>query len=440
MNEPPDLGRRGARAACSPPPPNRWARKSVPLREAFGRTLARDLARRRTQPPFANSAMDGYAVRAADAAAPPARLRLIGESAAGHAFAGASAPARRCGFSPARRCRTAPTRSSFRRTRGARAASVTLRASVAPRRQRARAPGIDFAEGEVLLAGGSAARRRATSRSPRPRNHPDCTSRAAPRVAILATGDELVAPGEPLGPAQIVASNNFAVAGTRRRRGRRADRSRHRARRPGALWREASRPRATAQRRRAGDARRRLGRRSRSRAEGAGRRRHGARLLAHRDAAGQAADARPARRDARARPARQSDLVDGLRRCCSCGRCCARWSAIPPPAPIPANPPASPSPCPPTASRQDYMRATLARDGDGALARRARAIRIPRSSRRSRAPQALIMRAPRAAGRRSRRSLPHHPTGTDGGLAARRGVCAQWRLSTESRDASQASI
>src|SRR5580692_176017 len=58
----------------------------VSLNDAHGRVLAQDLAALRTQPPAAVSAMDGYAVRAADVASVPARLRLIGEVAAGHPF------------------------------------------------------------------------------------------------------------------------------------------------------------------------------------------------------------------------------------------------------------------------------------------------------------------------------------------------------------------
>ena len=60
--------------------------ENVPLAQAHGRVLAADLTALRTQPPAAVSAMDGYAVRAADVAAVPARLRLIGEVAAGHPF------------------------------------------------------------------------------------------------------------------------------------------------------------------------------------------------------------------------------------------------------------------------------------------------------------------------------------------------------------------
>src|SRR6185312_1568784 len=60
----------------------------VPLKQAVGRVLAEDVAALRTQPPAALSAMDGYAVRAADVAKAPATLRVVGEIAAGHPFAG----------------------------------------------------------------------------------------------------------------------------------------------------------------------------------------------------------------------------------------------------------------------------------------------------------------------------------------------------------------
>ena len=62
--------------------------ESVPIEEALGRVLAAPLAARLTQPPFDASAMDGYAVKAADLTRIPARLRVIGESAAGHPFGG----------------------------------------------------------------------------------------------------------------------------------------------------------------------------------------------------------------------------------------------------------------------------------------------------------------------------------------------------------------
>ena len=79
-----------ARVLASVPDP--LGEELVPLAEAFGRTLARDVVARRFQPPFANSAMDGYALRAADAAGAQARLTVVGEAAAGRPFAGRLEP------------------------------------------------------------------------------------------------------------------------------------------------------------------------------------------------------------------------------------------------------------------------------------------------------------------------------------------------------------
>ena len=59
--------------------------QSVPLQNALGRVLVRDIVASRDQPPFMSSAMDGYALRSADA---PGRLQVAGESAAGHGFEG----------------------------------------------------------------------------------------------------------------------------------------------------------------------------------------------------------------------------------------------------------------------------------------------------------------------------------------------------------------
>jgi molybdopterin molybdotransferase len=80
--------------------------ENIALEAAYGRVLAHDLKALRTQPPFPNSAMDGYALRSADTAAAPVTLTLVGESAAGRAFEGVGA----------RQCPRAPTPSSFRRT------------------------------------------------------------------------------------------------------------------------------------------------------------------------------------------------------------------------------------------------------------------------------------------------------------------------------------
>src|SRR5271163_2769880 len=76
-----------ARVIASGAPP--LEEETVALEQAYGRVLVRDLMALRTQPPFPNSAMDGYALRAADTAAAPLALMVIGESSAGRAFKGA---------------------------------------------------------------------------------------------------------------------------------------------------------------------------------------------------------------------------------------------------------------------------------------------------------------------------------------------------------------
>ena len=182
--------------------------EEVALAQAFGRTLAAPLVAGRTQPPFANSAMDGYALRAADAGG---RLRVVGESAAGRGFAGA------IGAGEAARIFTGaplpPGADAVALQEDAQRDGefVTLNAPVGLG-DNIRGVGLDFREGETLLAAG----RRLSPRDVAliaAANRPSVLVTRKPRVAILATGDELRAPGEALGPAQIVASNNVFVAG-----------------------------------------------------------------------------------------------------------------------------------------------------------------------------------------------------------------------------------
>jgi molybdopterin molybdotransferase len=197
-----------ARVLASASPPTEPEMAAV--EDALGRTLARDLHALRTQPPFANSAMDGYALRAVDTAPVPARLTVIGGSAAGRGFEGA------VGANQAVRIFTgAPM------PKGADAVVIqenalrdgdflVVKDSETPGRN-VRDAGIDFAEGELLLSAG----RRLTPRDlalAAAANHPALAVRRRPRVAVLATGDELVRPGQAIGPAQIVASNNYAIA------------------------------------------------------------------------------------------------------------------------------------------------------------------------------------------------------------------------------------
>jgi molybdopterin molybdotransferase len=184
--------------------------ETVPLSQGYGRTLADDLAAKRTQPPKAVSAMDGYALRAKDARAPGSRLAIIGDSAAGRGFLG------KLGAGEAVRIFTgAPLpegadtiviQEDAKRdgTSVVIDGPVKLQAYIRP-------AGLDFSEGEVLLRAGTrlGASEIALAAA---MNHADLEVAGRPRVAILATGDELVMPGSDPGPDQIVASNPFATA------------------------------------------------------------------------------------------------------------------------------------------------------------------------------------------------------------------------------------
>ena len=183
----------------------------VALQEARGRVLARDLMALRTQPPFANSAMDGYAVLAADTSAAPAALGVIGEAAAGSSFGERVAPGQAVRIftgAPLPEGADAVVVQEDVRREGARvtlAAPVSAGANVRPE-------GLDFRDGEALVRAGRRLGPRDVALAAAA-NHVALPVRRRARVAILATGDELVAPGETPSPSQIVASNNFAVAG-----------------------------------------------------------------------------------------------------------------------------------------------------------------------------------------------------------------------------------
>jgi molybdopterin molybdotransferase len=185
------------------------AAETVPLAASGGRVLARPVHARLTQPPADVSAMDGYAVRAADAAA-GAVLRVVGSAPAGHPFAGA------VGSGEAVRIFTGAVlpagADAILLQEDAEAAEGRVRVGEAVRPDRwIRRRGLDFEAGELLLPAG----RRLTARDvglAAAANHPWLAVHRRPRIGILATGDEIALPGEPVPPGGIVSSNAHALA------------------------------------------------------------------------------------------------------------------------------------------------------------------------------------------------------------------------------------
>ena len=187
--------------------PRPLAAEQVALPQALGRVTANPIIARRTQPPLAVSAMDGYAVRASEL---PGSLRVTREIAAGQhdprdlqpgeavrIFTGAPLP---------------PGADAIAIQENAIAVEGGVRFDDGIDSGRyVRAAGLDFHEGSELVPAGRII-------SPRNiaviagGNHPWVKVHRRPRIAIVATGDEIRAPGEPLGPAQIVSSNNLALS------------------------------------------------------------------------------------------------------------------------------------------------------------------------------------------------------------------------------------
>lgn len=171
--------------------------EDVPLADAAGRVLAADVRAREDRPRAAESAMDGYAVRAADTGDPPVTLRLAGESRAGTPLGGELAPGTAARISTGALLPTgadAVIRQEDTEPAGPRA--ITLTVTVTPGYD-VRQAGEDWAGGDVLLPAGTPVTPEALA--------PLAGAGAAtvpaarrPRVAVLATGDELAGVGDPL--------------------------------------------------------------------------------------------------------------------------------------------------------------------------------------------------------------------------------------------------
>lgn len=182
--------------------------ETVPLRAAATRVLAQDLAARASQPPFAASAMDGYAVTAADA--PPGdRFRVVGEAAAGRPFAGDVGPGEAVRIFTGAPLPEGCTRVIIQEDVTRDGDRITLGARLDPGPY-VRQAGGDFAAGSVVSAP-----RRLGSRDVAllaAMGHAEVPVARRPEIAILMTGDELRPPGSPLSPGQITASNGYGLA------------------------------------------------------------------------------------------------------------------------------------------------------------------------------------------------------------------------------------
>ncbi|MBY0331909.1 MAG: molybdopterin molybdotransferase MoeA [Acetobacteraceae bacterium] len=184
--------------------------ETVALPEAWGRVLAQPVIARVTQPPADVSAMDGYAVRAGDAVA-GAALRVVGAAPAGHPFEGSVGPGEAVRIFTG--AIVPPGADGILLQEDAAVAAggiIRVGETVRPGRW-IRRQGLDFAAGEAVLPAG----RRLTARDiglAAASNHAWLAVHRAPRIGILATGDEIALPGDPIPPGGIVSSNAHALA------------------------------------------------------------------------------------------------------------------------------------------------------------------------------------------------------------------------------------
>lgn len=183
----------------------------VALDRAHGRVLAEDIVARVTQPPFDVSAMDGYAVRAADVATVPAALTVIGESAAGSGYDGTVGPGQAVRIFTGAPVPDGADAIVIQEDTEAGDSAVTVNEAPAAGRY-VRKAGLDFSAGDVGVTAGAVLSARAVGLAAA-MNVPWVSVACRPRVGLIATGDEIVRPGEHIGNSQIVSSNALALSG-----------------------------------------------------------------------------------------------------------------------------------------------------------------------------------------------------------------------------------
>lgn len=182
--------------------------ETVALAEAGGRVLLGPLVARHDQPPFNSSAMDGYAVRAADVVAGH-RLDIVGISQAGAGFSGQIEAGQAVRIFTGAPVPAGADTVIMQEEAVVDGGFVTFKTPARPGHS-VRAMGNDFARGQLLIEAGIrlAPMQLAVAAAA---NAASLMVAKRPRVALLATGDELVLPGATLGPDQIVASNSFGL-------------------------------------------------------------------------------------------------------------------------------------------------------------------------------------------------------------------------------------
>ena len=181
----------------------------VALPDAWGRVLAKPVIARLSNPPADVSAMDGYALRAADGAL-GARLRVIGTAPAGHPFEGQVGPGEAVRLYTGSFMPDGADSVLIQEDATRSGDHVEVRETVRAGRH-VRPQGQDFAAGDEVLAAG----RRLGARDvglAAAANQPWLHVHRRPVVAVLATGDEIALPGEPIPPGGIVSSNAHALA------------------------------------------------------------------------------------------------------------------------------------------------------------------------------------------------------------------------------------
>lgn len=181
--------------------------EKVSLTEAAGRVLAKDVAATRDQPPFAASAMDGYAIGGAGAA-PGATFTVIGEAAAGHGFAGTVAPGEAIRIFTGAPLPAGAARVVMQEDVTREGSRITLGDKL-DAKDHVRPAGSDFRAGDLVQA--PRVLRPADVALIASMNAATVPVRRRPEVALIATGDELVMPGADPGPDQIIASNSFGL-------------------------------------------------------------------------------------------------------------------------------------------------------------------------------------------------------------------------------------